>query len=77
MKLGREMLALNKAVWKPPKLTVSFWCEKTNPESDSILNFTQNHTKLQLILFYDFGGNSNMIVAMGCETITETGTHLF
>lgn len=38
MKLWREMVALNKAVWKPPKLTVSFWCEKTNPESDSILN---------------------------------------
>lgn len=51
------MVALNNAVWKPPRLTGSFWWEKIHPENDSILNLNSDyHTKLQLIPCMTSGG---------------------
>lgn len=78
MKLEREMVALNNAVWKPPRLTGSFWWEKIHPENDSILNLNSDyHTKLQLIPCMTSGGFGNIMITKACQTITETHPFFF
>ena len=72
------MVALNNAVWKPPRLTGSFWWEKIHPENDSILNLNSDyHTKLQLIPCMTSGGFGNIMITKACQTITETYPFFF
>lgn len=68
------MVALIKAVWKTQVQWHNFDVRKQDPDNDSILKLKQIHN---IMLNYNSssctpsGGNSNMIISRGCQTIID------